>query len=175
YQTQTTTELIPTHINPPDKRESREDSEAREGIASERIFVSRHPDPPPLLGVVIEDRTESGKGESFNAMTVTAHDCRGHGQCVENRFFRGFNRRHNQWVQVCVGQVQMLKRRLFGIMGNDVSRGKSQHEIATAVARGGACACQSQRGTFRQSRELAAIERSIGGDDNDDGTLTLAW
>ena len=69
----------------------------------------------------------------------------------------------------------MLKRRLFGIMRNDIGRGKSQHEVATAVARGGAGARQSQRGTFRQSRELAAIERSIGGDEHDDGTFTLAW
>ena len=118
---------------------------------------------------------ESGQRDGFNAMTVTAHDCRGHGQRVENRFFRGFDRRRNQWVQVCVGEVHLLKRRLFVIVGNDIGRGKSQHEVATPVARGGACTRQSQRGTFRQSRELAAIERSIGGDENDDGTLTLAW
>ena len=114
---------------------------------------------------VIEDGTESGEGDGFDAMAVTAHDRRGHGQCVEDRFFRGFDRRGDQWVHVRVGEVHLLKRRLFGIVRNDVRRGEGQHEVAAAVARGGACARQSQRGTFRQSRELSAIERSIGGDD----------
>ena len=68
---------------------------------------------------------ESGQGDGFNAMTVTAHDCRSHGQCIENSFFRSFDRRRNQWVQVCVREVGMVKRRLFGIMGDDVGRGKS--------------------------------------------------
>ena len=36
-------------------------------------------DSPPLLGAVIKDGTESGKGESFNAMAVTAHHRRRHG------------------------------------------------------------------------------------------------
>ena len=130
------------------------------------LSASRDTDSPPLLSSVIEDGAESGEGDGLDAMAVATHHRRRHGQGVEDGFFRSFDRRCDQWVHVRVGEVPMLKRRLFGIMWNDVGRGKSQHEVATAVARGGACARQSQRGTFRQSRELSPIQRSIGGDDN---------
>ena len=102
--------------------------------------ASRGADSPQLLGLVIEDGTESGEGDGLDSMAVAAHYCRRHGQRVENGFFRGFDRRRDQRVQVCVGEVRLLKRRLFGIVGDDVRRGEGQHEVATAVARGGACA-----------------------------------
>ena len=57
-------------------------------------------------------------------MAVTAHHRRRHGQRVENGFFRGFDRRRDQGVQVCVGKMHLLKRRLFGIVGDDVRRGR---------------------------------------------------
>jgi hypothetical protein len=41
------------------------------------------------------------------------------------------------------------------------------------VARGGACARQSQRGTFSQPRKLPAVEGSIGGNDDNDGAFAL--
>ena len=72
---------------------------------------------------MIEDGTESGEGDGF---------------------FRGFDRRRDQGVRVRIGEVRLLKRRLFGIVGDDVRRGECQHE----VARGGTCARQSQRGTL---------------------------
>ena len=89
-------------------------------------------------------------------MAVAAHHRRCHGQRVENGFFRGFDRRRDQGVQVRVGEVRLLKRRLFGIVGDDVRRGEGQHEVAAAMARGGACSRQSQRGTLRQPRRSPA-------------------
>ena len=87
-----------------------------------------------------EDGTESGEGDALDAMAVAAHHRRRHGQGVENGFFRGFDRRCDQWVQVRIGEVRLLKRRLFGVVGDDVRRGEGQHEVAATVARGGACA-----------------------------------
>ena len=132
-------------------------------------------DSPQLLGLAIEDGTESGEGNGLDAVAVASHHRRRHGQRIENGFFRGFDRCRDQWVQMRIGEVHLLKRQLFRVMRNTVCGREGQHKVATAVARSGACARQSQRGTFRQSRELAAIERSIGADENDNGTLTLAW
>ena len=137
------------------------------------FFASRGIDSSLLLGAVIEDGTKSGEGDGLDAMAVSAHYCRRHGQGIENGFFRGFDRRRDQWIQVCIGEVRLLKRQLFGIVGDDVRRGKGQHEVAAAMARGGACARQSQRGTFSQPSELSAIEWSIGGNDDDDRALAL--
>lgn len=131
-------------------------------------------DSPPLFGVLIKNRTEPRKGDGFDTMTVAAHYCRCHGQRVENGFFRGFDCRRDQWIQVCVGEVGLLKRRLLGIVGNDIRRGECQHEVAAAMARGGTGTCESQRGTFRQSRELAAIKRSVSGDNHYNGSFALA-
>ena len=58
-----------------------------------------------LLGLVVEDGAESAEGNCLDSMAVASYDRRGHGQRVENGFFRGFNRRRDQWVQVCVGEV----------------------------------------------------------------------
>ena len=86
--------------------------------------ASRGADSPPLLGAVIEDGAESGEGDGLDSMAVTTHHRRRHGQRVENGFFRGFDRRRDQGVQVCVGEMRLLKRRLFGIVGDDVRRGR---------------------------------------------------
>jgi hypothetical protein len=111
--------------------------------------ISLSADSPPLFGVLIKNRTESRKGDGFDAMTVAAHYCRCHGQRVENGFFRGFDRRRNQRVQMRVGKVRLLKCRLFRVMRDDVRGGESQHEISTSMARSGARSRQSKRATFR--------------------------
>src|SRR5262245_57603870 len=103
--------------------------------------------------MLIKNRTEPGEGNSFSTMTVAAHYCRCHSQRVENGFFRGFDCRCDQWIQMCVGEVCLLKRRLLGIVGNDICRGEGQHEVAAAMACGGAGTRESQRGTFPQSRK----------------------
>ena len=107
-------------------------------------------------------------------MAVAPHHRRRHGQRVENGFFRGLDRRRNQWVQMRVGKVHLLKGRIFRIMRNDVPGREGQHEIAASVARSGACSRQSQHSTFRQPRKLPTVERSIGGDDNDDRAFALS-
>ena len=57
---------------------------------------------------MIEDGTESGEGDCLDAVAVASYHRRRHGQRIENRFFRGFDRRRDQWVQMCVGEVHLL-------------------------------------------------------------------
>ena len=82
--------------------------------------ASRGTDSPPLLDVVIDDGTKSGEGDGFDAMAVAAHHRCRHSQRVENGFFRSFDCRRDQWVQVRIGEVRLLKRRLFGIVGSSI-------------------------------------------------------
>jgi len=131
-------------------------------------------DSPQLLSLAIEYGTESGEGDGLDAVAVAPHHRRRHGQRVENGFFRSFDRCRNQWVQVRVREVYLLKRRLFRVMRNTVRGREGQHEVAAAVARSGARARQTQCGTFSQPSELPAVERSIGGDDDDDRAFTLS-
>jgi len=79
---------------------------------------------PPLFCALIKNRAKSSEGDGFGTMTIPAHYCRCHGQCIENGFFRGFHCRRNHGIQVCIGKVCLLKRRLLGIVGNDIRRGE---------------------------------------------------
>src|SRR5688572_2410285 len=106
-------------------------------------------------------------------MAVTSHDRRGHGQRVENGFFRRLDRCSDQGVQMRVGKVNLLKRRLLWVVRNDIRGGERQHEIPASVTCGGACTSQTQSSTFCQSSELPIVERGIGGNDDDDRTFAL--
>lgn len=92
-------------------------------------------DSPPLFCVLIKNRAESTEGDGFDTMTVAAHDRRCHGQRIENGFFRGFDCRRDHWIQVRIGKMRLLKRRLLGIVGNDIRCGKREHEVSAAMAR----------------------------------------
>jgi len=117
-------------------------------------------DCPQLLGLATEDSTKAGEVDRLDAVAVAPHHRRRHGQRVEDGLFRGFDCRRDHWVQMRVGEVYLLKRRLSRIMRDHVCGGEGQHEIAAAVARGGACARQPQRGTFCQScRSPARVDR----------------
>src|SRR5258706_5948192 len=57
-------------------------------------------DSSQLLNLAIEYGAESSEGNGLDAVAVTPHYRRRHGQRVENGFFRGFDRCRNQWVQM---------------------------------------------------------------------------
>ncbi len=76
------------------------------------------PGSPSLLHLVIEDGAESGEGDRIDAVVVSPHHRRRHGQRVKNGFFCGFDRRCDQWIQMSVGEVRLLKRRFFWVVGN---------------------------------------------------------
>ena len=62
-------------------------------------------DSSQLLGLAIENGAEFGERNGLDAMAVpTYHRCR-HRQGIEDGFFRGFDRRCDQRVQMCVGEV----------------------------------------------------------------------
>ena len=129
---------------------------------------------PESSGETRDKRFQPIEVERLNPMVVAPHHRRRPGQRVKNGFFCGFDRRCDQGVQMRVGEVGLLKCRFFGIVGNDVCGGKCQHEIATSVARSGSCAGEAESGALGQSSELAAIERRIRGNDDDDRALALA-
>ena len=62
-------------------------------------------DSSQLLGLAIENGTEFGERNGLDAMAVPTHHRRRHRQRIEDGFFRGFDRRCDQGVQMCVGKV----------------------------------------------------------------------
>lgn len=84
-------------------------------------------------------------------MPIAACDGGGHGEGVENGFFGGFDRSGDEWIEMTVGKVCEVVSGFLRIVGNYVGGGKGQHEVAAAVAGGGASTSQAQGGTFGQS------------------------
>jgi hypothetical protein len=62
-------------------------------------------DSSQLLGLAIKDGTEFDERNGLDAMAVPPHHRCRHSQGIEDGFFRGFDRRRDQRVQMCVGEV----------------------------------------------------------------------
>ena len=137
--------------------------------------VSEGTDPPPLLGGVAENSTESGEGDGLDATAVASIDSGGHRQRIEDRLLSRFNCCSDERVYMGIGQLGQCVGSVFRIMRDDVRGREGQHKVSAAMLCRGTCARQTQRGTLRQPRELAAIERSIGGNNDDDRAFTLSW
>ena len=70
----------------------------------------------------------------FDLVTVPPDDRCGHGQRVQNRFFRRFDGRRDERIQMRVCKVSQGISRLLRIMGNDIGRREGENEVAAAMA-----------------------------------------
>ena len=85
----------------------------------------RDADSPQLLGLVIEDSTESGEGDGLGSMAVASHDGGGHRQRIEDRLLSCFNRCRDERVHMGIGQLDQWVGSVFRIMRDDVRGGES--------------------------------------------------
>lgn len=93
----------------------------------------------------------------FNPIPVSTDDGRRHGEGVENRFFRRFNRRGDERIQVRIGQLSQGIGVLFRVMRNHIGSRKGQDEVAAPVTSRGTGPGQTERGPLGQSGQLPGI------------------
>jgi hypothetical protein len=106
----------------------REDSERTNENASAADGVSS--------GARREDVAEPHERNGLDPVVITSDDRRGHGQGVQNRFFRRVDGRCDDRIQVRIRKMSQWVRRFRRIMRNDVCRGKGQDKVAAAVPGG---------------------------------------
>lgn len=71
-----------------------------------------------------QEPLEADEIDGLDAMVVAARDRRGHGECVQDGFFRRLYRGRDEGIHVGIGKMSEIEGRLLGIVGNDVRRGK---------------------------------------------------
>ena len=89
-----------------------------------------------LPRVRCEDLAEPFERNGLDPVTIPSNDRRGHGQCVQDRFFRRLDGCRNDRIEVCIREMGQGIGRLVGIVRNNIRGGEGKDEVAAAVASG---------------------------------------
>ena len=89
-----------------------------------------------LPRVRCEDLAEPFERNGLDSMTIPSNDRRGHGQCVQDRFFCRFDGCRDDRIEMGIREMGQGIGRLFRIVGNDVRCGEGKDEVAAAMASG---------------------------------------